>query len=163
RPEEIFNDDQVVHAGVVVDIDDPEAGRLRQVGPVVRFARSPAPPTLPAPVVGADDGRLDDLLGLPVQPSRTARSSLTAPLQGLRVLDFSAFFATAFGARLLSDLGADVIKVEPLQGDQMRPLADLFEAAQRGKRNLALDLRTPEGAAVVSRLVATADVVMHNM
>jgi crotonobetainyl-CoA:carnitine CoA-transferase CaiB-like acyl-CoA transferase len=81
----------------------------------------------------------------------------------LRVVDFSAFFATAFGARLLSDLGADVIKVEPLGGDQMRPLADLFEAAQRGKRNLAIDLRTAEGAEVVSRLVSTADVVMHNL
>jgi crotonobetainyl-CoA:carnitine CoA-transferase CaiB-like acyl-CoA transferase len=163
RPEEIFHDDQVVHAGVSVDLEDPVAGTLRQVGPVVRFRRSPAPPTSPAPVRGANDDRLDDLLALPLQEGGQVRSSLTAPLQGLRVVDFSAFFATAFGARLLSDLGADVIKVEPLRGDQMRPLADLFEGAQRGKRNLAIDLRTPEGAEVVSRLVATADVVMHNL
>ena len=80
----------------------------------------------------------------------------------MRILDFSSFFATAYGARLLSDLGADVIKVEPLQGDQMRPLADLFEGAQRGKRNIAVDLRTEEGRGVVRRLVATSDVVMHN-
>ncbi len=43
RPEEIFTDDQVVHAGVVVDVDDPRAGRMRQIGPVVRYRRSPAP------------------------------------------------------------------------------------------------------------------------
>lgn len=44
----------------------------------------------------------------------------------------------------------------------MRPLADLFEGAQRGKRNIAVDLRTPEGKEAVRKLVATADVVMHN-
>jgi crotonobetainyl-CoA:carnitine CoA-transferase CaiB-like acyl-CoA transferase len=83
-------------------------------------------------------------------------------LEGVRIVDFSGFFATAYGARLLSDLGADVIKVEPLVGDQMRPLADLFEGAQRGKRNLAVDLRTSAGQEIVRRLVRTADVVMHN-
>ena len=134
------------------------------MGPVVRFRASPPPEVVAAPTVGADDDRLAELLSAPVQaPAATTRSPLGAPLEGLRVVDFSAFFATAFGARLLSDLGADVIKVEPLRGDQMRPLPDLFEGAQRGKRNLAVDLRTPGGAEVVRRLLATADVVMHNL
>ena len=164
RPEEVFADEQVVHARVVVDVPDPEFGTLRQVGPVVRFRACPPPDVVAAPTVGADDHRLGDLLAAPVQaPAATAPSPLGAPLEGLRVVDFSAFFATAFGARLLSDLGADVIKVEPLRGDQMRPLPDLFEGAQRGKRNLAVDLRTPDGAEVVRRLLSTADVVMHNL
>jgi crotonobetainyl-CoA:carnitine CoA-transferase CaiB-like acyl-CoA transferase len=167
RPEEVFADEQVVYAGVVVDVDDPQAGKLRQIGPVVRYQRSPAPPTLPAPGVGRDQPRLSELLALPPRaiepPSGSGPQAGKPPLEGLRVLDFSGFFATAFGARLLSDLGADVIKVEPCHGDQMRPLADLFECAQRGKRNLAVDLRTPAGAEVVNRLVATADVVMHNL
>ena len=79
------------------------------------------------------------------------------------MLDFSSFFATAYGAKLLSDLGADVIKVETLSGDQMRPMPDLFEASNRGKRNLAVDLKSAAGREVVARLVATADVVMHNL
>ena len=88
---------------------------------------------------------------------------LTHALDGLRVLDFSGFFAAAYGAKLLSDLGADVIKVETLGGDQMRPMPDLFEASNRGKRNLAVDLKSAEGRAVVARLVATSDVVIHNL
>ena len=164
RPQEVFDDEQVRHSRVVVEIDDPSVGPIRQFGPVVEFRACPAPPTKAAPVVGADSARLEELLAVaPQAAAQTADAALGAPLEGLRVLDFSAFFATAFGARLLSDLGADVIKVEPLRGDQMRPLADLFEGAQRGKRNLAIDLRTSEGAEVVRKLVATADVVMHNL
>ena len=163
RPEEVFADDQVLHAGIVVDVDDPVVGPLRQIGPVVRFRSSPPPPTAPAPIVGADDDRLGDLLASPLRTASAPARSLGSPLEGVRVLDLSAFFATAFGARLLSDLGADVIKIEPLVGDQMRPLADLFECAQRGKRNLAIDLRTPEGVDVVHKLIATADVIMHNL
>ena len=163
RPEEIFGDDQVVHAGVVVDVDDPVVGRLRQIGPVVRFRDSPPGATLPAPIIGADNDRIGDLLVGDGQPTLAPTRTIGSPLEGLRILDLSAFFATAFGARLLSDLGADVIKIEPLVGDQMRPLADLFECAQRGKRNLAIDLRTAEGVEVVHKLIATADVIMHNL
>ncbi|MET0578478.1 MAG: CoA transferase, partial [Ilumatobacteraceae bacterium] len=163
RPEEVFADDQVVHAGIVVDVDDPVVGPLRQIGPVVRFRDSPPPPTAAAPTVGAHDDRMGELLTGPVRTVSAPTRSLGSPLEGLRVLDLSAFFATAFGARLLSDLGADVIKIEPLVGDQMRPLADLFECAQRGKRNLAVDLRSAEGVEVVRKLIGTADVLMHNL
>jgi crotonobetainyl-CoA:carnitine CoA-transferase CaiB-like acyl-CoA transferase len=164
RPEEIFVDDQVQHAGVAVEVPDPEFGTLVQIGPVVRFRASPHGPTQPAPSLGEHNGRLAELIdGPPKGLGLSAGARLSAPLEGLRVIDFSGFYATAFGARLLSDLGADVIKVEPIGGDQMRPLPDLFEGAQRGKRNLAVDLRTPDGAEVVRRLVRTADVVMHNL
>jgi crotonobetainyl-CoA:carnitine CoA-transferase CaiB-like acyl-CoA transferase len=84
-------------------------------------------------------------------------------LTGLRVLDFSVYFAAAYGAKQLSDLGADVIKVEPPQMDTMRPLPDPFEACQRGKRTIALDLTTAEGQDVLRRLLETADVVIHNL
>ena len=95
HPEEIFADEQVVHAGVVVDLPDPEFGTLRQVGPVVRFGQPPA-----------DHGRSTDGRGRRRPPRRVPRprsrrpratvsSPLGAPLEGLRVVDFSAFFATA--------------------------------------------------------------------
>ena len=164
HPEEIFADDQLRHAGVAVDLPDEELGSVRQIGPVVHYTSSPPAAPRAAPSVGGDDGELAGWLDRPlIHVDRDAGDIPAAPLAGLRVLDFSAFFATAFGARLLCDLGADVIKVEPVSGDQMRPLADLFECAQRGKRNLAVDMRTPDGAEVVRRLVAGADVVMHNM
>jgi crotonobetainyl-CoA:carnitine CoA-transferase CaiB-like acyl-CoA transferase len=164
RAAETIEEPQVAYADLVVEVDDPVHGRMRQVGPVIRFADSPAAAPPPAPVLGqhtaaaaAGETPVSELAD-----SMLTDQPLAGPLAGLRVIDFSAFFATAYGARLLSDLGADVIKVEPVRGDHMRPLPDLFEGAQRGKRTIALDMRTPEGQEVARRLVARADVVMHN-
>lgn len=161
---ETIEEPQVQYADLVVDVDDPVHGQMRQVGPVIRFAGSPAGAPPPAPVLGQHTATVaaGEAPVSGITDSMLSDQPLTGPLAGLRVIDFSAFFATAYGARLLSDLGADVIKVEPVRGDHMRPLPDLFEGAQRGKRTIALDMRTPEGQEVARRLVAGADVVMHN-
>ena len=83
-------------------------------------------------------------------------------LGGLRVLDFSAFVAGPLGAQVLADLGAEVIKVEPLEGEAMRAAAYAVAACQRGKRSVALDLNAPDARPVVERLIKWADVVLHN-
>ncbi len=64
---------------------------------------------------------------------------------------------------ILGDLGMDVVKVEPVTGDGMRMAATPFFGCQRGKRDLALDLKSPEGLEIALALVGTADVVHHNM
>ena len=84
------------------------------------------------------------------------------PLDGLRVVDFSAFVAGPLGAEVLADLGAEVIKVEPPQGEAMRAAAYAIAACQRGKRSLAIDIGAPEARPVVDRLLEWADVVLHN-
>ncbi|MGW6334622.1 CaiB/BaiF CoA transferase family protein [Nocardia rhamnosiphila] len=162
HPEETFADDQVRFAGVAIEVPDARHGTLRQIGPVIRFEKSAPAVPAPAPRVGAHNERLDEVARSPLWAPVPAGERVSAPLEGVRILDFSSYFATGFGARLLSDLGADVIKVEPLVGDQMRPLGDLFEGANRGKRTIALDLRTAEGQQIAHRLVAEADVVMQN-
>src|SRR5262245_59534048 len=94
----------------------------------------------------------------------------TGPLVGLRVLDLGTRIGAPFAATLLSDLGADVIKVElPGQGDFMRTIGpfdrghSLFWAVEgRGKRSVTLDLRKPAGQALLKRLVPLADVVVEN-
>jgi crotonobetainyl-CoA:carnitine CoA-transferase CaiB-like acyl-CoA transferase len=95
-------------------------------------------------------------------------------LAGLRVLDFSIMLAGPYGARLLADLGADVVKIEPPEGDDMRlrhPLradasgrrhSTYFGQLNAGKRSLALDLKQPQAIALVKRLAAEADVVIEN-
>ena len=97
-----------------------------------------------------------------------ARSSLRS-CAGIRVLDAATNIAGPYGASLLADLGADVIKVEPLRGDPMRaypPRADgtttQFAAVNHGKRYLALDLRTPDGRTLLHELVGSADVLIQN-
>src|SRR5215510_14997660 len=67
------------------------------------------------------------------------------------------------GPMLLAELGADVIKVEPLQGDGLRGLVGTFAGCQRSKRDLALNLKHPSGREIALQLVARADMVHHNM
>jgi crotonobetainyl-CoA:carnitine CoA-transferase CaiB-like acyl-CoA transferase len=166
RPGEVLLDEQVAWAGVVHEVHDDRHGPLRTVGPVIKFAASPAGEPAPAPRVGQHNDALGDLRAeatrRPADVLAARGEALAHPLQGIRVVDLSAFFATAYGAKFLADLGADVVKVEPLTGDLMRPLPEPFEASNRGKRTIAVDLKTPEGREIVTRLAATADVLMHN-
>lgn len=95
-----------------------------------------------------------------------------SPLQGTRVLGFTQFLLGPACTRYLADLGADVVKVEPLRGAWERHWAGaeatvdgvsmFFLAANGSARSIALDLKSPEGQEVVDRLVADADVVVTN-
>ncbi len=85
------------------------------------------------------------------------------PLDGLVLLDFGQYLAGPFGPMILGDLGMDVIKIEPVTGDGMRMGAAPFFGCQRGKRDIALNLKDPDGLALALELVAKADVVHHNM
>ncbi|MDH4392064.1 MAG: CaiB/BaiF CoA-transferase family protein [Aquabacterium sp.] len=94
---------------------------------------------------------------------------MTAPLQGIRIVDLSAVFSGPMATALLGDQGAEVIKVESPEGDTTRfigpakgDLAASYVAANRGKRNLALDLKSPDAIAVLHRLLARADVLVEN-
>jgi crotonobetainyl-CoA:carnitine CoA-transferase CaiB-like acyl-CoA transferase len=89
------------------------------------------------------------------------------PLGGLRVLEFSHTVMGPTAGLVFAELGADVIKVEPApRGDQTRGLggfgAGFFAAFSRNKRSLAVDLKTPEGQAIIHRLVPTMDLVLEN-
>lgn len=83
-------------------------------------------------------------------------------LDGVRVVDFSMFVAGPLAGQVLADLGAEVVKVEPPQGEAMRGAAYAMAACQRGKRSLAVDITAPEARPVVERLLRWADVVLHN-
>lgn len=95
--------------------------------------------------------------------------ALQFPLEGIRVLDFSRVVAGPFAGRLLADLGADVVKVEPPEGDGTRihgrkvlGISGFFNQQNAGKRNICLDLRAPGAAALVKSLVSVADIVIEN-
>ena len=88
------------------------------------------------------------------------------PLAGLTVLDFGHTVMGPCAGVIFADLGADVIKVEPVDGDPTRRLpgfaAGFFATYNRNKRSIAVDLKRPEGQAVVHRLVRDADIVLEN-
>ena len=83
-------------------------------------------------------------------------------LEGVKVVDLTSYIAGSYGAMMLADLGADVIKVEAIEGDSFRELSG-FYGWNRGKRSLAVNLKEPDGRAIVHRLAQHADVVMENM
>lgn len=98
---------------------------------------------------------------------------MTKPFAGVRILDFTRVLAGPYGSYQLALLGADVIKVESRDGDDMRygnrandwekrGLAPPWIAVNAGKRSLTLDLKKPKAIEAVKRLVATSDVVMEN-
>jgi crotonobetainyl-CoA:carnitine CoA-transferase CaiB-like acyl-CoA transferase len=91
------------------------------------------------------------------------------PLAGVRVLDLSAYIAGPYGCTLLADQGAEVIKIEPPSGDNLRKYPSTLEAesraflgVNRGKRGLVLDLKQTEALDVLLALVKEADVLVHN-
>lgn len=91
------------------------------------------------------------------------------PLKDIRVLDLSRVLAGPFAGRMLSDLGAEVVKVEPPEGDVTRiwgkktaGLSGYYTQQNAGKRNISIDFRKPEGVALLKRLVAEADVLLEN-
>jgi crotonobetainyl-CoA:carnitine CoA-transferase CaiB-like acyl-CoA transferase len=92
------------------------------------------------------------------------------PLEGIRVLDYAQYVAGPFAAMLLADLGAEVIKVEPPQGDawgHYEPLTPdggkWFVSLNRNKKSVVADLKTEAGQQFSNALIRTADVVVHNM
>ena len=96
------------------------------------------------------------------------------PLHGIRVVDASRVLAGPFATMLLADLGADVIKVEPPDGDESRAWGPpwwgdpaerrsaYFASVNRNKRSVVLDLRTDDGGAMLDRLLGSADLLVHN-
>jgi crotonobetainyl-CoA:carnitine CoA-transferase CaiB-like acyl-CoA transferase len=90
----------------------------------------------------------------------------TLPLSGIRVLEFCHTIMGPTAGLILADLGADVIKVEPTGGDATRRLvgfaAGFFSAFNRNKRSIAIDLKAPEGRALLHRLAEKTDVVLEN-
>jgi len=93
----------------------------------------------------------------------------TGPLAGVRILDLSGYIAGPYGCTLLADQGAEVIKIEPPEGDNLRKYPSTlasegraFLGVNRGKLGICLDLKQAQGQAVLHRLARTADVLVHN-
>lgn len=134
-PGEAWSDPQVIHAGLTETLAD----RTQRVG---------------LPVAGTIALRSAE----PDRPDR--RNHL--PLSGLRVLDFGSFVGGPYGPQCLADLGADVIKVEPLSGEANRTIFKSFISTNRGKRSIALDMKSAAGREIIQQLISTSQIVTSN-
>jgi crotonobetainyl-CoA:carnitine CoA-transferase CaiB-like acyl-CoA transferase len=84
------------------------------------------------------------------------------PLAGIKVLDLGNFIAGPAACVPLADLGAEVIKLEPPGGDPMRALERVFVGGHRGRRSIAIDIKSAQGCEIAHKLAAQADVLEHN-
>jgi crotonobetainyl-CoA:carnitine CoA-transferase CaiB-like acyl-CoA transferase len=145
-PGEALREEHLRQIGLSVDVEDPESGTLTVLGPVA------AVEAVPTATAGRERAE--------VAPA----PSVVSPrlLSGVRVLDLSAYLAGPVTPLVLAELGADVVKVEPITGDVHRSMEPMFAAGQRGKRALALDMKSPAAGGVLERLFRWSDVVHHN-
>ena len=158
----ILFDEQARINKYVVDVDDPVFGATKQAG--VPFTLNPPPRVRHGcRPLGADtEGVFAE--ARPRAPAlRRDANDGRAPLTGVKVLDLGGALAGPLAPMLLADLGAEVIKVEPVQGDMMRPIEASFVGCQRGKRAIALQLKDAGAREVIERMVKWADIVHHNL
>jgi len=137
---EAYAHPQLAATGAVQTIDVAGVGPVRQFGSPFRIATAP---------------------GRPAEAPRPRRR-LPSPLDGITVLDFGLAVAGPYGPMLLSDLGADVIRVDNVNAPRATD-NQVWAACQRGKRSITLDLKSAAGRDIVGELIAKADVIHHNM
>ncbi len=142
-----------------LEFDHPQHGKVEMPGVPVKLSATPGSVrALPQPVK-AD--------AIPPHTGTLGTRNLElgpglGPLAGVRVLDLGAFIAGTFAPGILSAWGADVIKIEPPDGDPFRTYGLGFVGYNRGKRGLAIDLKQPEGRQAFLDLVKVSDVVLDN-
>jgi crotonobetainyl-CoA:carnitine CoA-transferase CaiB-like acyl-CoA transferase len=172
--ESVFHHPQAHINGSVVTADVPGLGAVTQLGHTYRLGNHVDAVAGPPP---AADAHRDELLAGgwsdrdPAAPMvATAAnavvgggSPLRHALEGVRVLDLGTAIAGPFGGMLLADLGADVIKIDPLSPAVGTPGDAVWVAVARGKRSIALDLKSDDGRAILHRLIAGADVLHYNL
>jgi crotonobetainyl-CoA:carnitine CoA-transferase CaiB-like acyl-CoA transferase len=161
--QEALDHRDLVANGDIVELNDPERGRVRTIGPIARLRETPGEANRPAPRLGEHAPEF--------QPRETTRAKTQsgAPrrklLEGITVVEFATIIAAPLGTAMLADLGARVIKIEPPGGDPYRQLglAGLMAVkTNAGKESLCLDLKSTEGQAIAQALVQRADALVHN-
>jgi len=178
-PDEALDHPQVVHEGRVAVVDDPDLGPVRQPSTLVHAAGRPLTVIGRAPRLDEHADDIRRLAGAVLPPQEPGAGGTghgfagpagvagpaACPLAGVTVLELGGMFAAPFGATVLTDLGARVIKVEPPGGDTIRGVMAFPEAGGgkvlMGKESIALDIRAPDGLAIVHELARRSDLVLQ--
>ncbi len=182
----LHQQDLVANGDIVVQ-EHPVLGPVRQLGLIGEFTATPGTVGAPAPAPGegggegwrprAVSGTVAATAPPPVSSAPRAAAVHTStsgsaargkPLDGVTILELGTVIATPLGISILADLGARVIKVEPIDGDPFRamgagPTIGLMAAkTNAGKESICVDLKNPAGQALVARIARQADALVHN-
>ena len=159
KSEEWFASETTLVNDMRVELQHPKLGTVTMPGVPVKLSATPGSiRSLPIPA------KVDAIS--PRAPSIVNRESPVVnpggPLAGVRVLDLGAFIAGTFAPAILANWGADTIKLEPLDGDPFRTYGLGFIGYNRGKRGLAIDLKSAAGKEAFFALVKVSDIVLDN-
>ena len=161
----------IVANETVVTVNDPRVGMMRTLAPLVDLKATPGEPSGPAPDVGQHNDEVFGDLHAQTQTDGSSAANGTAPpphpLSGITVLDLATIQAGPYGAALLADLGARVIKVDATdrrldEGRRSTAQAMADARTYAGKEGIQVDLQTSEGKEIIRKLIASADVLSHN-
>lgn len=161
QTEDGMTDPQVIHNEMVQTLDDPDRGPVVQMGVPLVFSETPGQIQGPRAEAAKDDGVSLDAIKADTPP---ADGPDPLPLAGVRILEITNLIAGPTGGRLLADLGADVIKFEPLGGDLSRPIGrTYFYNLNFNKRSVSVDTSTDAGKEIVQRIAASSDALLANL
>ncbi len=163
---ELLDHPQMRHNGHVIEVEDPRVGKTTQLAPMVRMSGTPGRVRAPAPEPGQHTAEVLAVLDAGrLRPSSPGDQPLPRqPLEGITILEFGLYYAAPFGTAILADLGARVIKIEPMTGEPMRHIMPFPDAGAvkslQGKESVVVDLTRPEGREIVDKIAAKSDLVM---
>jgi crotonobetainyl-CoA:carnitine CoA-transferase CaiB-like acyl-CoA transferase len=154
---------QTAAIGMRREVRDRVLGNTIQLGVPVTLSATPGDIASPAPM--KPEPNRHESFRVKSAPPQTAsnRQSHKGPLDGITVLDFASYIAGSYGPMILAQLGADVIKIENLDGDAFRNFGFGFLGWNQGKRGLAIDLNHREGLDIVYKLAEKADIIVENL
>ena len=166
-------DEQTQHRNYVTEVDHAELGRHKFPGDPYKFSESPWRVERGAPLLGEHQSRINQELSQPSPWLKESTNPAAAngqqrkPFEGIRVISFPTGIVGPALASLLAEHGAEVISIEagravrsPQRGQRFQIASDL--EANRNRRRIAVDMKNPEGVALVKKLIAQSDVVVEN-
>lgn len=148
--------------------DDRDAGELRTPAAIARMDGTPADCSRPAPRLGEHDAAIRAEANKPAAAASGAVNAASGvyPLEGVTIVELGAYYAAPYAATLMAELGARVIKLEPLDGDPQRIMLPFPEVAGlkalQGKECVAVDLQSEKGRAIAYKIIAEADIVLQS-
>lgn len=172
--EELLKDPQFLARKMLVELDVPDGGSVWTSGTVYKLSKTPGRVDRPAPLLGEHTGDvLNDWLReiADVPPKRGRRNGKSGGcLDGILVVELGVYGAGPYCGRLLAELGAEVVKVEPPDGDPIRHFLPLihghgyaYHCYNLNKQGVTLDLKDPSDLARLLRLIARADIFLENL
>ena len=169
--QESMNNPQAIYNEMIVDIDDPILRTVSQMGLPIKFSETPGQIRSPRHITGEDTYKIINEFNLNgdfdlknFEDKKIVENIMDPPLNGIKVIESTNVIAGPALGRILGDLGADVIKMEPLHGDISRPAGTLmFLYLNAQKRSISFNTKTESGKKIALDLASNSDILLANL